>query len=196
MEKEKTEKEKMMNGEYYDSNEIQLLTDRRNCKKILYKLNHHEDIDDYNPQLERLDKLLGSHGKSTYIEPPFYCDYGYNIHVGDNFYCNFNCCFLDGAKIEFGDNCFLGPNVQIYTPNHPIDYEERATSLEYCLKIKIGNDVWIGGNTTIVPGITIGDNVVIGAGSVVCKSIPSDSLAVGNPCKVIKQTEKKHTKNN
>lgn len=118
---------------------------------------------------------------------PFHCDYGYNIEIGENFFANYNCVILDGAKVTFGDNVFIAPNCSFYTAGHPIDVLQRNQGLEYALPIKIGNNVWIGGNVTVLPGVTIGDNTVIGAGSLVNKDIPSNVVAAGNPCRVIRE---------
>lgn len=131
--------------------------------------------------------MLGKTGKKYWIEPPFQCDYGYNIEIGENFYSNHNLIILDPAKVTFGDNVFIGPNCGFYTPEHPIDAQTRNLGLEYARPIKVGNNVWIGGGVTVLSGVTIGDNVVIGAGSVVTKDVPPNTLAVGNPCKVIKE---------
>ena len=133
--------------------------------------------------------LLGKTGKQFLIEQPFYCDYGYNIEVGENFYANVNCVMLDGARIIFGDNVFIAPNCGFYTAGHPLDVPRRNQGLEYAYPITVGNNVWIGAQVCVLPGVTIGDNCVIGAGSVVTKSIPANSLAVGNPCRVIRQLE-------
>ncbi len=134
-----------------------------------------------------IKKILKKTGKNILVESNFNCDYGYNIEVGENFYMNHNCVILDGAKVEFGDNVFVAPNFGFYTAGHPIDIELRNKGLEYAKPIKVGNNVWIGGNVVVLPGVTIGDNVTIGAGSVVNKDIESNSIAVGNPCKVIKK---------
>lgn len=127
-------------------------------------------------------------GKSEYafVNPPFYCDYGFNIEVGDNFFANYNCTILDVAKVKIGKNCLLAPNVAIYTAGHAVDPELRAAMYEYGMPVTIGDNVWIGGSSVICPGVTIGDNSVIGAGSVVTKDIPSDVVAAGNPCRVIR----------
>lgn len=180
-----TEKEKMIKGELYDATDESLYTERETVKNLTYDYNliRRSDKDKRD---ELIRKILGKAGKNLWIESPFQCDYGYNIEIGDNFYSNHNLIILDCAKVKIGDNVFVGPNVGIYTPCHPIDAKERMTFKEWAEPITIGNDVWLGGNVTILPGVTIGDNVVIGAGSVVTKDIPSNCVAVGNPCKPIK----------
>lgn len=130
--------------------------------------------------------IFASVGKNFMMNKPFYCDYGCHISIGDYFYANFDCIFLDVARITIGNHVFLGPRVCIYTAGHPIDKDIRNQELEYGYEVKIGNDVWIGGNTIINPGVTIADNVVIGSGSVVTKDIPSGVVAAGNPCRVIR----------
>ena len=134
-----------------------------------------------------LEKLFQKRMDTVLIEPNFYCDYGFNIHLGKNFYSNHNLVILDANKVEFGNNVFIGPNCGFYTSGHPLDYKTRNKGLEYAKPIKVGNNVWFGGNVCVLPGVTIGDNVVIGAGSVVNKDIPSNVVAVGNPCKVVKE---------
>lgn len=136
---------------------------------------------------EIVKEMLGKSGKNTFINPPFFCDYGKHIEVGDNFFANYNCTILDVAKVKIGDNVMLAPNVAIYTAGHPIHPEARNSMYEYGISVTIGNNVWIGGNVVISPGVTIGDNVVIGAGSVVTKDIPSNVVAAGNPCRVLKE---------
>lgn len=132
-------------------------------------------------------KLLGKMGKFAYIEPPFHCDYGSHIEVGENFIANYNLTVLDVAKVKIGDNCLIGPNVSIFTAGHPMHPEMRNTGLEYGIEVNIGDNVWIGGGSIINPGVTIGDNVVIGSGSVVTKDIPDNVFAAGNPCRVIRE---------
>lgn len=180
-----TEKEKMLKGELYDATDESLYTERETVKNLTYDYNliRRSDKDKRD---ELIRKILGKAGNNLWIESPFQCDYGYNIEIGDNFYSNHNLIILDCAKVKIGDNVFVGPNVGIYTPCHPIDAKERMTFKEWAEPVTIGSDVWLGGNVVILPGVTIGDNVVIGAGSVVTKDIPSNCVAVGNPCKPIK----------
>ena len=181
-----SEKEKMINGEMYNPNDKELIEDRKYAKKLCY---------DFNQTLpspktirrEIIKKLFGKTTDKFIIETTFNCDYGYNIEIGDNFFANYNLVILDCAKVTFGDNVFIGPNCGFYTAEHPIDAKQRASWMEYAKPIKVGSDVWIGGGVSVLSGVTIGDNVVIGAGSVVVKDIPSNSIAVGNPCKVIKK---------
>ena len=135
---------------------------------------------------ELVQELFAEAGSNAYVEPPFYCDYGRNTKVGDNFYCNYDCVFLDCGPITIGNNVMFGPKVALYAVNHPIEPEIRATNWDYPEPITIGNDVWIGGSAVICPGVTIGDNTVIGAGSIVTKDIPSGVVAVGNPCRVMR----------
>lgn len=140
---------------------------------------------------EKMDQLirriLGKAGKDVHIEQPFRCDYGKNIEVGENFFANYNCVILDIGKVIIGDNVMLAPNVSIYTAGHPIHPDSRNSGYEYGIPITIGDNVWIGGNVVINPGVTIGNNVVIGAGSIVTKNIPDNVIAVGNPCKVVRE---------
>lgn len=163
--------------------------------ELIVKLNQVKDaVRAYNqirPTLleereEAIRHILGSCGEHPFINQPFYCDYGVNIKIGDRFFSNFNFTVLDEAIVTIGDDVFLGPNVSFYTPCHPIDPEERNTRKEWARPITIGNNVWIGGSVTVLPGVTIGDNCTIGAGSVVVHDIPANSVAVGNPCKVIR----------
>lgn len=181
-----TEKEKQQAGELYNGNDMELLADRINAKKLCMEYNT-TVYNDFKKKSRLLDRLLALRGENTWIEPNFFCDYGYNIIIGDNFYANHNCVILDCAEVVFGDNVYIGPNCGFYTAGHPLDYETRNQGLEYAKPIKIGSNVWIGGNVCIMPGVTIGDNVVIGGGSVVTKDIPSGVVAVGNPCKEIKK---------
>lgn len=180
-----TEKEKQQNGELYNSNDRELFTERIKAKKLCAEYNAVE-CNDFQKKERLLDRLVALRGENTVIEPNFFCDYGYNIVIGDNFYANHNLVILDCADVVFGDNIFIGPNCGFYTAEHPLDAKTRNQGLEYAKPIKIGSNVWIGGNVTVIGGVTIGDNVVIGAGSVVVKDIPSNCVAVGNPCRPIK----------
>ena len=177
---------KMVNGELYNQSKINHLL--MNCKEILYDYNNLRPKE-LEKRKEIIRKLFRKTGEEFQIESPFFCDYGFNITIGENFYANHNLVILDGAEVIFGDNVFIGPNVGIYTAGHPIDVELRNNGIEYAKTIKIGNNVWIGGNVCIMPGVTIGDNVTIGGGAVVTKDIPSNVTAFGNPCKVYKVNE-------
>ena len=177
---------KMVSGELYNQSKINHLL--MNCKEILYDYNNLRPKE-LEKREEIIRKLFRKTGEEFHIESPFYCDYGFNITIGENFYSNHNLVILDGAEVIFGDNVFIGPNVGIYTAGHPIDVELRNKGIEYAKTIKIGNNVWIGGNVCIMPGVTIGDNVTIGGGTVVTKDIPSNVTAFGNPCKVYKVNE-------
>ena len=190
-----TEKEKARLGLLYDANyDEELLAERRRCKELCFQFNQlsplkeleQKEIKEGLIKASDIGKLFGKTKENFCVTAPFYCDYGYNIEIGENFYSNHNLVILDGAKVEIGDNVFIAPNCCITTAGHPINIDERNRGLEYAYPIKIGNNVWIGAGANILPGVTIGDNVTIGAGSVVNKSIPANSIAVGNPCKVIK----------
>lgn len=182
-----TEKEKMLRGELYDANgDASMIAERKACKTILHQINSLSPIDD-EKRYELFDRLIGAHKGSYIIESPFHCDYGYNIELGENFYMNVNCVILDGAKVTFGDNVFIAPGCGFYTAGHPFDVAQRNAGIEYAKPITVGSNVWIGGNVVVLPGVTIGDNCVIGAGSVVVKDIPSNTLAVGNPCRVVRK---------
>lgn len=182
----KTEREKMVAGHMYNPADRILLKDRARVKTLCIEYNSIP----YGVIAERkavLKKILGKTGENFTIEPNFFCDYGYNIEIGENFYANHNLVILDCAKVKIGDNVFIAPNVGIYAATHPVDTDRRVAGEEYALPITIGNNVWIGGNVVILPGVTIGDNVVIGAGSVVTKDIPSNVMAYGNPCRIAKE---------
>ena len=181
----KTEKEKMLAGEYFNPFDKELSKERLEARKLLHQLNHNAP-ENLQQQKQIIRKLLLNSSKATFIQPPFYCDYGYNIKAGKGVFFNFNCTLLDLASIEIGDKTMIGPNVQIYTAVHPTNADERATLVEKGQPVIIGKNVWIGGNATICPGVTIGDKSIIGAGSVVTKDIPANVMAAGNPCKVIK----------
>ena len=181
------QKERMLANLPYKSWMDGLKEDRMACKKKLYTYNN------LPPELEAerealLREILGKTCEGYLnIESPFHCDYGYNIEVGKEFFANYNFIVLDVGKVKIGDNFMCGPNVQISTAGHPLHPESRASGYEYGIDITIGDNVWIGGNVRVCPGVTIGSNVVIGGGSVVTKDIPDNMLAYGNPCRVIRE---------
>ena len=183
-----TEKEKQQAGELYNGNDRELFAERIAAKKLCAEYNA-VPYNDFQKRDRLLDRLIAFHGENTWIEANFFCDYGYNIVMGDNFYSNHNLVILDCAEVIFGDNVFIGPNCGFYTAGHPLDYPTRNQGLEFAKPIKVGSNVWIGGNVCVMPGVTIGDNVVIGGGSVVTKDIPSGYVAAGNPCKPIRRIE-------
>ncbi len=161
-----------------------IIDDILKCRKLLQQFNT-SDWTDLDTMFRLTKEILGK-SEGAIISPPFMCDFGFNIECGKNFYANCNCIILDVAKVKFGDNCFLGPNVGVYTAGHPIHPTTRNSGYEYGKEITVGDNVWIGGNSTICPGVHIGSNVVIGAGSVVTKDIPDWCIAAGNPCRVIR----------
>jgi maltose O-acetyltransferase len=180
-----TEKEKMLAGELYDPLDQQLVDDRLRTRLLIKELNQSRE-DQAEERLRILKELIPKAGEGLWLQPPFYCDYGYNMVLGEKVFFNFNCVVLDVAEVKIGSRTLFGPNVQIYTATHPIDHRERASGLEYAKPITIGKYVWVGGSAVICPGVTIGDRCVIGAGSVVTKDIPDDVFAAGNPCRVIR----------
>ena len=171
---------------YEATHDKELWEERARAKDLCYDFNQLRAADEENQQ-KILKELLGKTNDSFTIMAPFWCDYGYNIEIGNNFYANHNLVILDCAKVTFGDNVFIGPNCGFYTAGHPIDAERRNALLEYGHSITVGDNVWIGAGVHVMPGVTIGNNVVIGGGSVVVKDIPDNSLAAGNPCKVIRE---------
>ena len=182
-----TEKEKMLAGEVYCAIDSQLLKELAEAREVIHDYNLLRPSEN-KKKLELLKGLLGHIGDdNVIINQPFRCDYGKQISIGKRFFANFNFTILDEAPVTIGDDCFVGPNVSIYTACHSTDPVERNTRQEWAKPVTIGNNVWIGGSVTILPGVSIGDNVSIGAGSVVVNDIPSNTIAVGNPCKVIKQ---------
>lgn len=180
----KSEKEKMLAGELYEASDPLLTQERQKARALLHQLNvsHYGDRSAYQ---EIITSLLPNAGADIWIEPPFFCDYGYNIYTGARVFFNFNCVLLDVMPIRIGANVLFGPNVQLYTAAHPKDALERRTGLEFAKPITIGNDCWLGGGAIICPGVTIGDRCVVGAGAVVTKDIPADSITVGNPARPI-----------
>jgi maltose O-acetyltransferase len=180
-----TEKEKMLAGELYDATDPQLVQERRRARDLLRDLNDTRDAEKER-RISILRALFGGMGGGVWIEPPFFCDYGGNITVGDRVFFNFNCVVLDVARVTIGSDTMFGPAVQIYTATHPLEAEVRRAGLEAGKPIVIGPDVWVGGGAIILPGVTIGARSVIGAGSVVTKDVPPDVFAAGNPCRVIR----------
>lgn len=181
-----SEKTKMLSGELYNPNDGELVHERHRARILFQKINLlNEDRKKERNQL--LKELLPNSGKGLWVEPPFYCDYGYNIHTGKNVFFNFNCVVLDVMKVEFGNQVLVGPDVQIYTATHPLDVKTRNSWLEYAKPVSIGNNVWIGGSAVICPGVSIGDGAVIAAGAVVTKSVPANVVVGGNPATIIKE---------
>ncbi len=182
-----TEKEKMLSGELYNSLDSELVQMRKDARLLTEKFNK-SSIDNLQERTEILQNLLGTCPKQIYIEPTFNCDYGKNIHLGENFYANYNCVFLDVCEIRIGKNCFVAPQVGIYTATHPINPVERCDrGVEYGKPVTIGDNCWIGGHATINPGVTLGNNVVVASGAVVTKSFGDNVVIGGNPAKVIKE---------
>lgn len=179
--------EKASKGYLYDANyDEEIVEARKVCADKCYKFNQCMPSDT-ETQEEIMRQTLGEVKGDFVITAPFYCDYGTNISIGENFYTNHNCVILDGAKVTFGDNVFIAPNCVFSTAGHAIDAEQRGKGLEIALPITVGDNVWIGANVSVLPGVSIGSNTVIGAGSVVNKNIPNNVIAAGNPCKVIRE---------
>lgn len=187
----KSEKEKMIAGELYFSEDPELVAARKQARQRMKAINQEEDADRRRQQIEEAFAFVGP---GSYLEPMISFDYGFNISIGKNFYANFNTTLLDVCPITIGDHCMFAPNVQLYTATHPIEPRKRKSGLEYGRPIVIGNNVWIGGNSVILPGVTLGDNVVVGAGSVVTKSFPENCVLAGNPAKIIRLVEETATK--
>jgi len=183
-----SEKDKMLNGELYDPLDPQLVAERHSARERFQAFNQSpESATGYRQRLLR--QLLPNAGEGLWIEPPFYCDYGYNIHAGKQVFFNFDCVVLDVAPVYLGSRLMCAPKVQLYTATHPLEAKARYSGKEYALPIHIGEEVWLGGGVIVCPGVRIGDRSVIGAGSVVTKDIPADVFAAGNPCKVIRKIE-------
>ncbi|MCA9766824.1 MAG: sugar O-acetyltransferase [Carnobacterium sp.] len=179
----RTEKEKMINGEMYNASDLELSKARDQSQKALTIFHQTQKLDEKKAILK---EMFGTTGQNFHVNPGLIVDYGFNIHIGENFYANFNCTLLDICPITIGDNCMLAPNVQLYTATHPLDPTERNTVIEYGKPITFGDNVWIGGGAIIIPGVTLGNNVVVGAGAVVTKSFPDNVVLGGNPAKIIK----------
>ncbi len=182
-----TEAEKMQQGLLYDANyDEELLAARARCKDLCFAFNQTKPSQ-VEEQERIIRSLFGTVGEHFCVTAPFWCDYGSNIQVGDHFYTNHNCVILDGAKVTFGDNVFIAPNCVFSTAGHPLDTEQRNRGLEYAYPITVGDNVWFGASVTVLPGVTIGSNTVIGAGSLVNRDIPDGVVAVGNPCRVLRK---------
>ncbi|GBC02596.1 hypothetical protein RclHR1_00470026 [Rhizophagus clarus] len=190
-----SEKEKALAGLPYSPFSEELMNDQFRVREILFKFNNSKpgrfNSEEFRERDNMIRQLFGSVGEILYVEPPFRCDYGYNIHVGEKFYSNYNCTILDCNKVTIGDRVMFGPNVSLFTATHPTQPEVRAEGPQSAFPIKIGNDVWIGGGAIICPGITIGDGVTVGAGSVVTKDVPPYVIVAGSPAKIIKRLERK-----
>lgn len=176
----------MLASELYNGWDADLVARRDRAKKLTFEYNN-STVENKERRTEIAKELLGTTGEKIYIEAPFRCDYGSNIHAGNDLYMNFGCIVLDCAEVHIGESVLFGPNVQIYTATHPLDAKLRATGAEFAKPIRIGNRVWIGGGAIVCPGVTIGDNTTIGAGSVVTRDIPANVFAAGNPCRVVRE---------
>jgi maltose O-acetyltransferase len=183
-----TEKEKLIAGELYQAFDAELFGERQHAKRLCRWFN--ETTAEQGTEREAiLRELLGSCGPNAFIEPPFRCDYGYNLHVGRNFYANFDFVVLDSCEVRIGDNCMIAPRVSIFTATHPLDAATRISGQEYAKPITIGHNVWIGGHAVINPGVTLGDNVVVAAGAVVTKDVPPNVVVAGVPARIIRHLE-------
>ena len=180
------QKERMLANLPYKAWMDGLEEERIENRKRIYEYNNLPP-EQWDRKTELLKNILGKTGENVHINAPFHCDYGYNIEVGENFFANYNLIILDVAKVKIGDNAQIAPNVSIYTAGHPIHPDSRNSGYEYGIDVTIGDNVWIGGNVCIMPGVTIGNNVVIGAGSVVTKDLPDNVIAIGNPCRIIRE---------
>lgn len=178
----------MLAGEMYDPLDDELDRERHEARLLFQRINA-LDEEQKEQRNKLLAELMPNVGKDLWIEPPFYCDYGYNIYAGDNFFMNFDCCILDVMPVRIGDRVMMGPKVQIYTATHPLEAKARNSGREFAKEVSIGNDVWIGGGAIICPGVSIGNGVVIGAGSVVTRDIEDNVFAAGNPARVIKSID-------
>jgi maltose O-acetyltransferase len=182
------EKEKMLKGELYDADDPELVAERERARELTGRYNR-TTPGDREKRRELLEELLGSLGDECHVEPPFRCDYGYNIHAGENFYANFDCVILDVCRVEIGRNCMIGPGAHLYTATHPLDADERITGAEYGNPVTVGDNVWIGGRAVLNPGVSIGDGAVVASGAVVTDDVPDDVVVQGNPATVVKELE-------
>ena len=183
-----SEKQKMLSGQMYDPSDPLLMEERKLARLKFQQINSNGELQ-AESRLNMFRELLGSTGDNFFIEPPFYCDYGYNIELGNNVYLNFGCCILDVMKVTIGHNSMLAPKVQIYTATHPLEAKARNSGREFAKPISIGNDVWIGGGAIICPGVTIGNGAVVGAGAVVTRDVEENTFVAGNPARLIRTIE-------
>ncbi|GAB2663013.1 sugar O-acetyltransferase [Vibrio panuliri] len=179
-------REKMHSGGVYHCNDVSLIAEQRECLEVLYDFNHSRPSQVAQKE-QLLHRLLGGVGKECYIEPPLHANWGRNTYVGNSFYANFNLTLVDDTVISIGDHVMIGPNVTLTTAGHPVDPDRRRNVAQFNLPITIEDNVWIGANVVVLPGVSIGENSVIGAGSIVTKDVPSNVVAVGNPCRVLRE---------
>ncbi len=183
-----TEKERMLAGEPYDPSDPELVAERERARELTRRYNRTAAGNEAERQ-DVLSTLFGSGGETATVEPSIRCDYGYNVHVGEAFFANFDCVFLDVRRVEFGRNCLLGPGVHVYTATHPLDATERAGGLESGEPVTVGDDVWVGGRAVLNPGVSVGDDAVIGSGAVVTEDVPSGVVVRGNPAGVVRDLD-------
>jgi len=184
----KSEKQKMLDGELYEPWDLELVKERERARYLTRMFNQTLESE-HDERVQAIKNLFGSTGEKVYLEPNFRCDYGYNIHVGENFFANFDCVILDVCEVRFGDHCMLGPGVHIYTATHPVNPFERIKGPEFGKPVTIGHHAWIGGGAIINPGVTIGDNVIVASGAVITKDVPSNTIVGGNLARVIKEID-------
>jgi len=185
------EKEKMLRGDPYDADDPELVADRARASALTRDYNC-TAVEDEAERRGLLEELLGTLGEECHIEPPFRCDYGYNVHVGANAFANLGLVILDVCRVDVGRNCLVGPGVHVYTATHPLDASERAEGLEYGEPVTIGDDVWLGGRAVINPGVTVGDGAVVGSGAVVTEDVPDEVVVQGNPATVVRDLAREH----
>jgi len=183
-----TEKEKMLAGARYDPTDPELVADRERARELTERFNR-TAAGEADERREVLDSLFGSIEGSCHVEPPFRCDYGYNVSVGDGFYANFDCVILDVCEVDVGAGCLLGPGVHVYTATHPLDPEPRAAGVESGEPVTVGDNVWVGGRAVLNPGVTVGDDAVIASGAVVTEDVPAGVVVGGNPAAVVRELE-------